>query len=110
MAGGGRIREPWWAVALAHFDGDVGRTAQALLDAMFPPHANPLPTLDGAERRELENTLQLDGGPLEADFSMYELLPALRRSPNSAPGPDGVSYKMLKAIPTEALQSLLGVC
>src|SRR5258705_10793669 len=104
MAGGGRIREPWWAVALAHFDGDVGRTAQALLDAMFPPHSNPLPTLDGAERRELEKTLQLDGGPLEANFCIYELLRAIRRTPNATPRPAGNSNNMLKPLPTQAPQ------
>src|SRR5258705_5445419 len=47
---------------------------------------------------------------LDAEISMEEWLGAIRRARNSAPGPDGISNKMLKALPTEALQSLLRIC
>src|SRR5258705_13205154 len=109
MAGGQRPREPWWAVALAHFDGNVARTAQAFLDSMFPSGTLPLPTLDGEETQEIANAPRMPSARLDAQISMEELLGAMRRSRNSAPGPDGISNKMLKALPTEALQSLLRI-
>ena len=45
--------------------------------------------------------------PYNCEFQMYELKKALQKANNSTPGPDGISYSMLRHLNPDSITNLL---